>query len=105
MKKQAEYDAALERGECCEELTPLLQTYDECMYVNTYNGGRFDGSPSLAPQQCAPMGGYEPEPRPIYIVPRPVKLYHWTKEKNLLGVTTGGLKLFCYDDAAQLVST
>ena len=33
-----------------------------------------------------------------------MKLFHWTAEKNLLGIAMGGLEPFCYDDAAGLVS-
>jgi hypothetical protein len=33
-----------------------------------------------------------------------VKLYHWTAEKNLVGIAASGLQPFAYDDAAGLVS-
>jgi hypothetical protein len=46
-------------------------TYDECMYVNTYNGGRLDGAQYLARERCAPDDYSGPDPQPVYIVPRP----------------------------------
>lgn len=33
-----------------------------------------------------------------------MKLFHWTAEKNLLGIATGGLEPFAYDDVAGMVS-
>jgi hypothetical protein len=33
-----------------------------------------------------------------------VILYHWTAEKNLVGIAMSGLEPFCYDDGATLVS-
>jgi hypothetical protein len=46
-------------------------TYDECMYVHTYNGGNFDGDHQLAELQCRPEHYSEPSPRPVFVVPNP----------------------------------
>jgi hypothetical protein len=52
-----------------QNMPPPL-TWEECMYIWTYNGGRLDGEKYIGHDHCNPIGHSEPDPVPVYIVPR-----------------------------------